>query len=201
MVVVELMEMTRRPVETLPTRDLALPVLPEGIRGVEVRRSARRTRTVQARVEDGLAIVMLPMGLSAAQEQDHIESLVSKLARRARRGWSDEELTRRAAQVAALRLDGATNTRIRPSAVRWVTTMNHRWGSCSTDTGEIRLSHRLRGMPGWVTDHVLYHELIHLHEANHGPRFQQLLDLDPERARAEAYLAGWTAGHAWVDQD
>lgn len=192
--------MSRRSAETLPTRDLALPSLPEGIRGVEVRRSARRTRTVQARVDDGVAIVMLPMGLSATEEQDYVDTLVGKLTRRARHGWGDEELARRAALLAARRLDAVTNTRIRPATVRWVTTMNHRWGSCSTDTGDIRLSHRLRAMPGWVSDHVLYHELIHLHEPNHGPRFRQLLDLDPDRVRAEAYLAGWTAGHQWVDQ-
>lgn len=45
-----------------------------------------------------------------------------------------------------------------------------RWGSCSA-SGGVRLNWRLIHFPGAVIDYVVVHELAHLHEMNHGPRF------------------------------
>ena len=45
-----------------------------------------------------------------------------------------------------------------------------RWGS-ATSRGAIRLHWRLVQMPPEVLDYVVVHELSHLHEMNHGPRF------------------------------
>ncbi|MFA7268014.1 MAG: SprT family zinc-dependent metalloprotease [Sterolibacterium sp.] len=45
-----------------------------------------------------------------------------------------------------------------------------RWGSCSANTG-IRLSWRLIHLPLALIDYVVVHELAHLAEMNHGPRF------------------------------
>lgn len=44
------------------------------------------------------------------------------------------------------------------------------WGSCTHD-GRIRLSWRLIHFALPVIDYVVAHELAHLHELNHGPRF------------------------------
>ena len=64
--------------------------------------------------------------------------------------------------------------RAEPSSVRWVDNQQQRWGSCTIDDGSIRLSHRLQGMPAWVIDYVLLHELAHLLVPGHGPEFWAL---------------------------
>lgn len=47
---------------------------------------------------------------------------------------------------------------------------NTRWGSCTAD-GRIRLNWRLIHFALPVIDYVIAHELSHLREMNHGPRF------------------------------
>lgn len=48
-----------------------------------------------------------------------------------------------------------------------------RWGSCST-TGRLSFSWRLIMAPAPVIDYVVAHEVAHLAEMNHGPRFWRL---------------------------
>lgn len=49
------------------------------------------------------------------------------------------------------------------------------WGVCRARTG-IRLNWRLIGAPDFVADYVCIHELCHLRQANHGPKFWALVD-------------------------
>lgn len=53
--------------------------------------------------------------------------------------------------------------------------MRARWGSCG-HTGRIILNQQLIEMPLELIDYVLLHELCHLREHNHSPRFYALLD-------------------------
>jgi predicted metal-dependent hydrolase len=77
-----------------------------------------------------------------------------------------------------------------------------RWGSCTPADGTIRLSSRLQGMPPWVVDYVLLHELAHLLEPGHGARFWTLLRAYPRTERARGYLEGFAAaGDLRVGQD
>jgi len=77
--------------------------------------------------------------------------------------------------------------------VRWVDNQGSRWGSCTPIDATIRLSSRLRGMPTWVIDYVLVHELAHLLVPGHGPAFWAEVGRYPRSERARGYLEGVAA--------
>jgi predicted metal-dependent hydrolase len=157
---------------------------------VEVRRSARRRRTVSAYRDGDRTIVLLPARMSAAEEQRWVAVMLEKLAaQESRRMPGDDELTARAARLSEQYLQG----RAAPETVRWVTNQNSRWGSCTPAEASIRLSHRLQGMPEYVIDYVLLHELAHLLVPGHGPRFWRLLEGYPRTERARGFLEGVAA--------
>ncbi|WP_354676739.1 M48 family metallopeptidase [Cupriavidus plantarum] len=63
-----------------------------------------------------------------------------------------------------------------------------RWGSCTAD-GKIRLNWRLMHFPLSMIDYVAAHELAHLKEMNHGPRFWETVEsIFPEFRDARAQL-------------
>lgn len=157
---------------------------------VEVRRSARRRRTVSAYRDEGRLVVLVPARLSRAEEARWIETMVERVeAAERRRRPGDAELAERADLLSAAYLRGSA----RPTSVRWVSNQMGRWGSCTPASGEIRLSDRLRGMPRWVIDYVLLHELAHLLVVDHGPDFWALLEPYPRLERARGYLQGVSA--------
>ncbi len=162
--------------------------LPEtGQLEIEIRRSRRRRRTVSAYREGDRLIVLVPAGLSRAAEQQWVEDMVKRMARRdARAKVGDHDLAERARTLSERYLSG----RAKPTSVRWVTNQNSRWGSCTPADGTIRLSDKLRRMPGWVVDYVIVHELAHLLVPGHGPRFWELVELYPRTERARGFLEG-----------
>jgi predicted metal-dependent hydrolase len=166
----------------------AHPNGPHGPNGqVEVRRSARRSRTVSAYREGDRTIVLIPARMSVAEEQRWVAQMLDKLAaQERRRTLGDDALAERADRLSVDYLGG----RARPDQVRWVTNQNSRWGSCTPSERSIRLSHRLQGMPGYVVDYVLLHELAHLLVPDHGPDFWALLEAYPRTERARGYLEG-----------
>ena len=162
---------------------------------VEVRRSARRRRTVSAYRDGDVTVVLIPARFSKAEERRWVAEMIARLqAREARRQRgprrSDEALLTRARQLSTSVLDGEA----RPTSVRWVTNMASRWGSCTPSDGTIRVSGRLRDMPSWVLDYVLVHELAHLLVPGHGADFWELVGRYPRSERARGYLEGIAAG-------
>lgn len=54
--------------------------------------------------------------------------------------------------------------------------MTSRWGSCQPATGRICINVRLALYPPECLEYVVVHELCHLLERGHGPRFKALMD-------------------------
>lgn len=148
---------------------------------VEVIRSKKRRKTISAhQVSDGLMRLSIPASLSKAEEQHWIDEMLKRFEKRAVAGRVD--LDRRARELAD------EHGFPHPRSVRWVDNQHARWGSCTPADGTIRLSSRMAGFPGWVTDAVLVHELAHLVEISHGPRFAALCARYPLTERATGYL-------------
>ncbi len=120
-------------------------------------RIAERTMRGSSASHDPIArtlTVSLPPGATRDQIKDRVEAWLQSEAR---------ELFRQRLAVYEAKL-GVGHRVLRLSSAKT------RWGSCSVD-GRILLSWRLIHFPLASVDYVVAHELAHLKEMNHGPRF------------------------------
>ncbi len=152
---------------------------------VEVIRSKKRKKTVSAREVDGRFIVQAPAKMSEAELQPIIERLKDRWQKRTAKADLDDAALHRRAQELNRQYFGGKLTW---QSIKWVTNQNSRFGSCTPAQQTIRLSHRLASMPTFVRDYVIVHELAHLLEANHGPKFWKLVNRYPKTERARGYL-------------
>ncbi len=165
------------------------PVTPDAP-PVEIRTSARRRKTATAFWENGAIVVVVPARLRGKEREQMVEWLVQRVvAKRPKATRSDDALFLRAGELSTRYLGG-----VQPTSIRWVTNQSKRWGSCSAESGEIRLSHRLQAVPGWVLDTVIVHELAHLVVPNHSDAFYQLANRHPRQAEAATFLEGYSLG-------
>lgn len=152
---------------------------------VKIVRSQQRAKTVSARAVDGVFVVQAPASMSDADLQPVIDKLLKRWqSRQAKSTLDDAALERRARDLNRQYFGG----KLQWQSVRWVSNQNSRHGSCTPSQGTIRISHRLAAMPAFVRDYVLVHELAHLLEPNHGPRFWRLVNQYPRTERARGYL-------------
>jgi len=158
---------------------------------VDVRRSARRRRTVSAYRDGERIVVLIPARFTRAEEAEWVAKMVHRVQaqKRGARPGGDAALAARARELSARYLAG----RAVPASVRWVSNMRTRWASCTPADATIRMSRRLQQMPAYVQDYVLVHELAHLLEAGHGPAFWALVQNYPRTERARGYLDGVSA--------
>jgi predicted metal-dependent hydrolase len=164
-----------------------VPVMAEP--NVEIRRSARRRRTVTAYREAGKIVVCMPGTFTKAEEDRWVSTMLERLeASDARRRPTDDRLLARAQELSRRYLDG----RPEPVSVRWSSNQQTRWASCTPSEATIRVSDRLKGVPAWVLDYVLVHELVHLMIPDHSTEFWMLVDRFPRSQRARGFLDGLT---------
>ena len=152
---------------------------------VEVIRSKKRRKTINATLKNGVLVVRAPATISDKELKPIIANFQKRMAKKVRpTPQTDEELEKRARQLNQEFFNG----RLQWKSIRYVSNQNKRFGSCTPARGTIRISDRLATMPKWVRDYVLVHELAHLEQANHGPKFWALVNQYPLTERARGYL-------------
>jgi predicted metal-dependent hydrolase len=153
---------------------------------VEVVRSPRRRKTITAERRGSKVVVLLPAGLTQAEERSWVERMVTRLTERERleRLNSSRDLERRAEALNERFFDGLLRWR----TIRYIPDARSRFGSCTPEDGTIRISERVAQMPAWVRDYVLIHELSHLRAPTHSERFWRLVGRYPLAERARGYL-------------
>lgn len=164
---------------------------------VEIRLSAKRRRTIAARMEAGRVVVLAPLSMSAGELRSSTRDLVEKVRRRhtgAAQSGDEDALARRARTLNQRYLENRATV----TSVTWVTNMSRRWGSCSVNSGRIRISSRLKDVPEYVLDSVLIHELVHTWIPDHGPEFKLWAGKAPHAERATGYLEAYGR---WAPQD
>jgi predicted metal-dependent hydrolase len=164
---------------------LAVPGAEAEFERIEVRRSARRRKTISAEVRGSTLVVSLPERLSRAEEERWVADLARRLAERRRRDRlnGSGELKARADELADRYLGG-----VRAARAEWIQTQKTRWGYCIPAEGAIFVSAALAEFPTWVRDYVLVHELAHLQVPDHSPAFWELVARYPRTERAIGYL-------------
>lgn len=155
---------------------------------IEVIRSPRRKRTVQARIVGDRVVVRIPAHMSKAEEESAVADIVAKLKRKTTSSpASDEGLFARATQLNEQVLQGRATI----GSIRWVSNQHTRWGSCTISTGDIRITDRLQHIPDYVLDAVIVHELTHTFIPGHGPEFWEWAERAPRAERAKGYLEAY----------
>jgi predicted metal-dependent hydrolase len=147
---------------------------------VEVIRSPKRRKTVQAREVEGVLHISIPANMTRAEEDHWVTEMVSRMERK--RDTNNVDLDDRARRLAR-RYDLPL-----PTKIRWTDNQQWRWGSCSPWEGTVRISSKLAKEPAWVLDYVIVHELAHIAVANHNAEFWSLVDRYPKAERAKGFL-------------
>ncbi|NDJ51983.1 MAG: M48 family metallopeptidase [Chloroflexi bacterium] len=160
-------------------------------RDKRLKKSARWTRE---RLDDGSEEVLLriPLRMPNSYISDLLTDIEKQIHKPVELGKrrTDEDLQQRAEEINRKHFKGA----IQWNAIRWVSNMNSRLGSCTnggpTD-GHIRISEKIKTWPDWVVDYVIAHELAHRVHANHSKAFWSYLEeAYPLTERARGFIQG-----------
>lgn len=160
---------------------------------VFVRRDRRLKKSVQfLRQGDESILVRIPHRYPMNQIGVLLDQLSTQLKEQhilAERR-TDSELQLRAEMINRKYFSGKIHWR----AIRWVSNMERRLGSCtnggSTD-GHIRISDKIQNWPAWVVDYVIAHELVHRLHHDHSPAFWDTLTKGyPLSERARGFVKG-----------
>jgi predicted metal-dependent hydrolase len=148
--------------------------------GVEVPLRGEPHRIVHRRGERGTVWTEIDGSgqrlLCVAGEPPHVDRRISDFLKREAQRDLDAASRNYAAQI------GVSIKRI------CVRDQSSRWGSCS-NTGVLSFSWRLILAPPFVLDYLAAHEVSHLVELNHSPRFWRLVKrLYPQLERAKVWL-------------
>jgi len=153
---------------------------------IEVIRSHKRKKTVQAKVVDDKLLIYLPAGLSKTRESELIEKMREKVEKKRlkRELNGDDYLNMRFNEFNKKYFNG----KLQIASIKFVTNQNTCNGSCTPAKGTIRISHRLADMPKWVLDYLIMHEMAHLLYPDHSKRFWDKVNEYRYTERARGFL-------------
>lgn len=153
---------------------------------VEVVRSHRRVKTVEASKEGNKVVVRVPASMTRAETNRWVREMVDRVhaAEHVRSLNERTGLEKRARELHAKYFNGRPKLR----SVKYVANQRDRYGSCTPVDGTIRISHVVAEYPAWVRDYILVHELAHLRVPDHSAYFWQLVKRYPHAERARGFL-------------
>ena len=153
---------------------------------VEVVRSRRRRKTVEAVKDGDKVVVMLPATLTRSEARRWVRTMIDRFeqSEQLNRLEQKDQLLTRSHELHRRYFDARPRLR----GIRYVSNQRGRYGSCTPADGTIRLSHRLAEFPDWVRDYVMVHELAHLRVCDHSAAFWKLVARYPLAERARGFL-------------
>jgi len=152
---------------------------------IEIIRSKKRKKTVQAKIVDNVLRVYLPAGLSQKEEAEWIKKMTVQIKNKQRRHKlnSTNKLQHRAKQINNQYFNGALKF-----SIEFVTNQTTKHGSCTPSTHTIRISDSIADYPQYVQDYLIMHELTHLLYPNHTKAFWKKVNEYPYTERAKGFL-------------
>lgn len=156
------------------------------VRGILVTVEYRKVKNVNLYIKppDGQVLVTAPEYVGKSRVREFLESKEEWIVRNRanmrrvyeeRANHPEEEISKEQLRDLADRVRGYAEKWESVLGVRakgWtLRKMKTRWGSCTVDKGKIRINTRLVWYPAECLEYVVVHELCHLLEAGHSPRF------------------------------
>ena len=153
---------------------------------VQIIRSKKRRRTINARVAGDTMLVHAPRNISETELRKVINNFAARFQKRKLRAElrKTQDLIEIARRFNKEYIDG----KLHIAWIEYSAYQDKKFGCCYYQTKKILISHRLSAMPVWVRDYVIIHELAHLIETNHSKAFWSIVHRYKLAERAIGYL-------------
>lgn len=152
---------------------------------VEIERSRKRKKTISAQMVDNKLVLKVPWGLSRKQEEGYVARFKDRFENARKKKYpSSEELLERFEKFNKKYFEG----KLHINSIKFVSNQNRIFGSCTPLSGTIRISEQLIGVPRWVMDYVIVHEMAHLKHPDHSKDFWEMVNRYRFTERARGYL-------------
>ena len=153
---------------------------------VKISRSSKRRKTIGARLVEDTMYINAPAGISEVRLKEVINNFKKRFeGRKLKKELNAKEDLNEIAEKLNERYFGG---RLKIQGIEYVTDQHKKFGCCNYKSGTIRISHRLREMPPWVRDYVVFHEMAHIIEPNHSGAFWKIVSRYRLAERARGYL-------------
>ncbi|MCK9594915.1 MAG: DUF45 domain-containing protein [Candidatus Omnitrophica bacterium] len=153
---------------------------------VKIVRTARRKKTIAARMVDGVLCVFCPRNTPQDFLVRTVEKFKVKFNKQALKKQlnRDKDLRTVASELNRKYFQG----KLTVNSIEYVTDQKSKFGCCNYHKKAIRIAHCIAAMPEWVRDYVVVHELAHLLVPDHSRAFWDLVANYKLAERAKGYL-------------